>query len=266
MLYFPQHTSIQKHIDYYWIVNESSTILKEIPQTIYAYPGITPDMLLVLDGYYMFKTRGIEFKSNVSTLFSFIDQTLQVDLSGLKSFILIKFKSKALSSLLPFVPFDASKIMQNPIIPVHEICKKHFMSFLSKLKTTDDSLIVQELDHWFLSNYLKEREGLTIAIMDQADDRFDLQRMMRMTKYSYSTIERHFKRDTGLTPKKYESLQRYKSAVQEICRTKNTDWQYYINKYHYYDQSHFIKEIKRYTSLTPKQILTLPSFTEIRPL
>ena len=37
-----------------------------------------------------------------------------------------------------------------------------------------------------------------------------------------------------------------------------------VDKYNYFDQSHFIKEIKRYTSFTPKQLLDQPALPDFR--
>ena len=94
---------------------------------------------------------------------------------------------------------------------------------------------------------------------------FDLPSIMEATGYSYATIERYFKRETGLTPKKYQSLRRNKQAVTEICSTKNDDWMHYVNQYGYYDQAHFVKDIKRYTKFTPSQLIAAPSFVAYRP-
>ena len=59
----------------------------------------------------------------------------------------------------------------------------------------------------------------------------DIQTIIKATNYSYSTLERYFKRDTGLTPKKFQSLQRYKKAIRELYVTRNSDWQHYVVKY-----------------------------------
>ena len=51
MLFEPQIPELQRHIDHYWIVSDISQ-LSYGNSHMYAYPGITPDMLIVLDAYY----------------------------------------------------------------------------------------------------------------------------------------------------------------------------------------------------------------------
>ena len=89
--------------------------------------------------------------------------------------------------------------------------------------------------------------------------------ILEKTGYSISTLERYIKNETGLTPKKFLSLRKYKAALEEINLDENPDWQYYIHKYHYFDQSHFIKTIKHFTNFTPSQIVANSNLISFRP-
>lgn len=266
MKLFPNSEILKKHIDHYWIVRASIFDLCANQQLLFAYPGITPDMLMVLDGYYSYQYQGKKYIQNANLFFCFIHEKMTVDLSHLKSFILIKFKSRALSSLLPFIKQKSEAIMRNPIIDCDELFDTNTTIFSKHVRKLDNEGIVDELDNWFMQLYHKDREGLIIDIAEEVSKKIDIQTILKATNYSQSTLERHFKRDTGLTPKKYQSLQRYKLAIREIYETRNTDWQYYVNKYGYFDQSHFIKEIKKYTSFTPNQLLHVQSFVGFRPM
>ncbi|MEL6812727.1 MAG: AraC family transcriptional regulator [Bacteroidota bacterium] len=265
MIISPTHSSLQKHIDYYWIVNDVKALLG--PQShIFAYPGITPDMLIVLEGNYSFQYMGETFVGDKGVLFSFIYDQMKVDFSSLKSFILIKFKSRSLSSLRPFVDYNSEILMKNSVANWGDVFGTKVEAFRRKLARLDAMEIASELDEWFLSHYKSENEGFVVEMAQELGSNFSLQTLREVTQYSYSTLERYFKKETGLTPKKFQSLQRYKQVAREICTTRNTDWQYYVTEYDYFDQSHFIKEIKRYTSLTPTQLLEAPSFIGIRPM
>lgn len=262
----PNSNILKKHIDHYWIVRNDMFAFCQNQPSLYAYPGITPDMLMVLDGHYTYEYLGKNYTQNANILFCFIHDKMTVDLSHLKSFILIKFKSRALSSLLPFLSQKAETIMRDPVIDCDILFNSNTNTFSKHLSTLDDQQIVDELDDWFMKSYNKEREGLIIDIAEEVSKKLDIQTILEATNYSQSTLERHFKRDTGLTPKRYQSLQRYKLAIREIFETRNTDWQYYVHKYGYFDQSHFIKEIKKYTTFTPNQLMHIPSFIGFRPL
>ena len=264
MLFKPQDKNISRHIDYYWIVDDASIFLSN-NNYLYAFPGITPDMIIVIDGYYEFEYQGKFVKQSKSLLFSFIHEEVMLDLSKLRSFILVKFKSRALGSLQPFVRNSAKEIMNNPF----EFSKSAFGGTISQLAGWLVGLSKNEkvsfLDNWFLSYYKKEREGFVIEMAEDVSEDYNLKEIMDATNYSYSTIERYFKKETGLTPKKYQCLRRFKAVVTDICATKNDDWMHYVSEYNYYDQAHFIKDIKNYTRFTPSQLLTIPSFVTYRP-
>lgn len=264
MLFKPQDEIIARHIDYYWIVDDASALLGNHTH-LHAYPGVTPDLIIVLDGHYQFEYEGQRVKLSQSRLFSFIHKEVLLNLENLRSFILVKFKSRALGALQPFVHHNSTAIMQNPI-GFSESAFGGSISQLSKwLEGLSEMEMVRFLDHWFLSYYKKEREGFVVEMAEDISPHFDLQEIMAATNYSYATIERHFKRETGLSPKKYQSLRRCKAAVTEICATKNDDWMHYVSSYDYYDQAHFSKDIKRYTKFTPTQLLAAPSFVAHRP-
>lgn len=232
---------------------------------MYAYPGITPDMIIVLDGQYTMTYMGAKYTSNRSQLFSFIHKEVFMDLSELKSCVIIKFKSRGLSSLKPFLNINAETIMRDSVAYADDVFGMEIELLRLHLLQLSPEEIASELDHWFAARYKKEREGFVVEMAQEVSETCDLRTIMEATNYSYSTLERYFKKDTGLTPKRFQSLQRYKKAVRELYITRNSDWQHYVLKYGYYDQSHFIKEIKRYTNHTPSQLLSTPAFIQVRP-
>lgn len=264
MIFNPKIAAVKKHIDHYWIIN-SASLLSMNTDDIYAYPGITPDMIIVLDGYFTMHYMGKKYTSNRSMLFSFIHKEVVMDLSHLKSCIIVKFKSRGLSSLKPFVRYSTEAIMKDSVAFIDDVFGVDIELLRIHLLQLPSSEIADELDQWFADRYKKEREGFVVEMAQEVSANCDLKTIMEATNYSYSTLERYFKKDTGLTPKRFQSLQRYKKAIRELYITRNSDWQHYVLKYGYYDQSHFIKEIKKYTNLTPTQLLKRQAFIEVRP-
>lgn len=264
MIFEPTLAEVKKHIDHYWIL-ENSSLLSMGTTKMYAYPGITPDMIIVLDGSYTMTYMGKTITSNRSQLFSFIHKDVFMDLSNLKSCIIIKFKSRGLSSLKPFLDVNTQAIMNDSVAYADEVFGIEIELLKTHLARLDAEKMVNELDQWFGARYKKEREGFVVEMAQEVSTSCDIKSIMEATNYSYSTLERYFKKDTGLTPKRFQSLQRFKKALRELYVTRNQDWQHYVTKYGYYDQSHFIKEIKRYTNHTPSQLLFTPAFIEVRP-
>jgi AraC-like DNA-binding protein len=83
-----------------------------------------------------------------------------------------------------------------------------------------------------MMRYLEEKKGLIDIIL--MADHFG---------YSVSALERAFKKQMGITPKAYANILRFRYAVLE------DDPQIL-----FYDQSHFIKNCKKYTSKIPADL------------
>ena len=264
MKYYPNDPHLEKHLDHYWIVENASHIFGD-KKTIFAYPGITPELLIVLDGHFSFRYNKKTYRIDDNQLFSFIHHFVELDMSTLKSFVIIQFKPRALSSLLPFIKVKATDLIRQPVCPASSIFGPSVTTLQQRLKQSSPIEIVALLNQWFYSFYKKEGEGFLLEMVNELGKQYSVSRIRHLTRYSYSTLERYFKKETGLTPKKYQSLQRYKGAVEEIYDTHNSDWLHYVDKYGYFDQSHFIKEIKRYTTFTPSQLLLMPGLRSLRP-
>jgi AraC-like DNA-binding protein len=263
MKYTPSCPILQKHIDYYLIEKEANSLFKSIPY-IYAYPGIRPELLLVLDGSLSFTYENKNYHTSKSKLFSFINEKVILDISKLNAVIVIYFKPKAIASIRPFTNTSTENLMRNNICDGEDVFGNKINHFITHLKSQNEQEIAFELDNWFTSFYNADREGFLVEMINEIQHEYSPKRIMQLTNYSYSTLERQFKNDAGLSPKQFQSLKRCKLAVEEIYESRNNNWMHYVEKYGYFDQSHFIKEIKRFTSLTPSQLLITPGLLSLR--
>lgn len=80
--------------------------------------------------------------------------------------------------------------------------------------------------------YIESRKGL-----------IDVAEMAESFCYSMSALERNFKKNLGLTPKAYANIIRFRYAVLEDDPTCL-----------FYDQSHYIKNCKKYTGKIPADL------------
>lgn len=79
------------------------------------------------------------------------------------------------------------------------------------------------------------------------------------------TLERYFLNFIGVTPKQYANICRFNN-VRSYLDTLPTepDWHGVVVKFGYYDQSHLIREFKRYAGKTPTEYLSpIPRVTAI---
>jgi len=60
-----------------------------------------------------------------------------------------------------------------------------------------------------------------------------------------------FRRYVGVTPKLYCRIRRFQRALGELHRIKQMDWSAVALECGYYDQSHFIRDFRQFSGLTP---------------
>jgi len=72
---------------------------------------------------------------------------------------------------------------------------------------------------------------------------------------SQSPLEKRFRRVVGASPKKFASIVRIKNVITALNQNEPEFAMYLAG---YYDQAHFIKDFKTFTSQTPEQYLKLP--------
>ncbi len=75
-------------------------------------------------------------------------------------------------------------------------------------------------------------------------------------KISTKTVERYFLMHLGIPPKKFCRLVRFVYTIRLQQQCKNIALTSLAYDAFYYDQNHFIKEIKKFTGLVPKRYFT----------
>ncbi|NND06061.1 MAG: AraC family transcriptional regulator [Saprospiraceae bacterium] len=75
------------------------------------------------------------------------------------------------------------------------------------------------------------------------------------TFMSRRKFERRFLYEVGLSPKYYARLRRYGYACSLIAGKREADWDTVLFPGGYYDQSHFIKDFKEFSGLSPQRYL-----------
>ncbi|MEM8567886.1 MAG: AraC family transcriptional regulator [Bacteroidota bacterium] len=230
-----------------------------------SYPGITPEIIIPLSGHLEFQYLNQKFYTSKSVLFSFIHGNVITFLNSASRFAVITFKSRALASLLPFMTISSSDHIQNPVVEANLIFGKRIDELQQSLLHKSSIEIGEEIEGWLYGLYNESQEGFVANLVEDLSDDFTVKSIMDLTRYSYSTIERRLKSETGITPKRFLSLRRYKSALAEMILSQNTDWMYYVAKYGYHDQSHFIKEVIKFTGLSPSKLVLQNSLLTKRP-
>ena len=72
---------------------------------------------------------------------------------------------------------------------------------------------------------------------------------------SVRRLEQVFRADVGLSPKAYQRLQRFRSALSRIDTVPTVGWAEVAVESGYYDQSHLIHDFQHHAGLTPREYL-----------
>lgn len=264
MIISPNSKKLKDHIESFWVVNQLlNGNLSNTP--IVSYPGITPEIIIPLSGCLEFQYQNKKFLTPKSVLFGFIHGNVYSSFKSSPRFVIITFKSRALASLLPFTPINIASVFKKSVVEANHVLGNSIDRLQQSLVNIPDDEIAEKVENWLLGIFESSREGFVADIVLDLSDNFSVQSIMQRTNYSYSTVERKLKSETGLTPKQFLMLRRFKSVVAEMIETQNTDWLHYVEKYSYHDQSHLINEIKKFSGLSPSNLILQDNLLSKRP-
>ncbi|MEN0616000.1 AraC family transcriptional regulator [Klebsiella indica] len=90
-----------------------------------------------------------------------------------------------------------------------------------------------------------------IQTIQQCKGDIRIEELQRLTGYSCRTIQRMFRQDTGLSPKTFCRLIRFQIAIGLISTNKKLSLSSLSLDLGYSDQSHFLREFKSLSNMTP---------------
>jgi AraC-like DNA-binding protein len=114
---------------------------------------------------------------------------------------------------------------------------------------------VQALDRCLMQKITGVEHMLLPVIADIYDlkGQVSVDRLARKHFMENRRLERSFKQHTGLTPKAFANLVRYRFALQRIKQRRESSLLEIAFDAGYYDHAHLANEIRKYTGLPPSQ-------------
>ena len=89
-----------------------------------------------------------------------------------------------------------------------------------------------------------------VKIIYQSKGTIQIKELIEKLLISQSPFEKRFRRVMGTTAKKFASIVRFNSVIENISEPKTLTEICY--QYHFFDQAHFIKDFRQYTGDTPE--------------
>ena len=91
-------------------------------------------------------------------------------------------------------------------------------------------------------------------------DTLKLQDLANQTNLSYRHFRRRFVEETGITPKHFQHLVRFRRTLKPLLMSKERHYLSEALDNGYFDQMHFIKDCKRFLNTTPGDFLQEKNF------
>lgn len=141
-----------------------------------------------------------------------------------------------------------------------DVLGKEFNELREKLGEMDDVIqILNGLQQWVLKkaahNPNINKVWLKIDQVLQCDTTLAKASFPELMGYSRKHTVYLFRQMTGLPPKLIQQIYRLNSVFNHLVHLQNYDWLSLTHASGYYDQSHFIKEFKRFTGFTPIEFI-----------
>ncbi len=258
----PQNSYLREHIDHYMFLNaDVHSSFKH--SRLHAFPGISPEIAVAIEGHYNINYQGERQNHITETVFGHIDHTIVVDTSPVEKMLIIKFKPKALASLLPFVGNNSIAMLRSQFVSPSTLFGCKWDNLIEHIRKQNNDNPTDILDDFFLQHLYKNNDHELVTEIATCDGE-TVSEILDGLPISASTLERHFKKLSGHSLKQFLRLKRFKTSLEYKYANPESTWSQLLHRYGYYDQSHYIQEVKFFTGYTPNQLLKTHNMIPIR--
>jgi AraC-like DNA-binding protein len=149
------------------------------------------------------------------------------------------------------------------VVPVEDVCGRETWGLAEKLAEAGhaarlellESMLLQRFAPWKPPSSAIDVPRLASWVSRRAG-RVNVERMADAAGVSRQHLRKVFREHAGVTPKLYCRLVRYQHVLGFAGSAGKVDWAQAAVELGYSDQSHMISECRRFTSLTPQEIVS----------
>lgn len=220
--------------------------------------NVLPDTALVV---------GFQFSGSLSHIVENIEQAL--DNSGITGLLdryrIFKNKAGTGSVLIVFTETGASNFLK---VPLHELFGKslsleHFFSSAAIQETRemleaarDDNERLTVVENFLLRQFRERKCDQLVAgalhYIHHSKGTIRMAALAELLHTSQSPLEKRFRAVVGASPKKFAGIVRARQVMDALTNNSQNLAEHLLS---YYDQAHFIKDFKRFSSMTPEHYL-----------
>ncbi len=180
-----------------------------------------------------------------------------IELGEFTRSVSIRFKPCAAYSLV----LEPMNLISNKIIPAEEMKVPGFIDLHNEFKNISDPEKIKKMVNDYLLAHLKPKEFdrprifKALQMMKDLKAEVTLPALAKEAGVSTKHLNTLFDKYIGLSPKKFGCIMRFNELLPQIAKHQHNDWMSVVEKFGYHDQSHFIRDFKRFTGLTPTEFV-----------
>ncbi|MBS9525118.1 AraC family transcriptional regulator [Litoribacter alkaliphilus] len=124
-----------------------------------------------------------------------------------------------------------SPSIESKIIKIEDFLNSYYETAKSRLSIIDEAI-----------DFINDRRGVVT-----------IQEIVTKYKFSSRYLEKKFLEKVGVTPKLYSRIKRFSTVTDRVSRMQKVDWQEIVLENGFHDQSHFVKDFKKFNFIKPSQ-------------
>ncbi|MGG5506248.1 MULTISPECIES: helix-turn-helix domain-containing protein [unclassified Myroides] len=129
----------------------------------------------------------------------------------------------------------------------HETFKNDMAHLLTQ---TED--IEQQIENYLLMRFQRKEDLLLMELLQQLDQGYAIEDIANNLGISRQYVSKYLKKRIGKNASDYKKIARFRKAIQSFQEQPNQTLTQLTYNHLFFDQSHLIKEFKRFTKHNPK--------------
>ncbi|MEZ4749026.1 MAG: helix-turn-helix domain-containing protein, partial [Calditrichia bacterium] len=185
-------------------------------------------------------------------------EPITLDVKGAYKFFCIRLYPFTVRILLGVDP----QILMDDCYDLRLVENVNTQKTLDKLAQFDDWESMKAVIAEYFNELLKNasinpdyRIKLAINLILKSSGTISIKELRDKLCVAERTLERHFLREIGVTPKQFAKIIQFRSAMEQMTEADYVNLTEIGYDNGFADQSHFIRSFKRYTGKTPKEFL-----------
>ncbi len=238
-----------------WVMRSSAEDRQTVPDLL--IPDGCPEIIFVYQGGYRkvaLHQPEVSQRVTESCLVGLQTQTQLVTRVSPVHIVGLKLKPAGFYRLFPKVAAEAAQ--QN--LPISQLRIPWLQQLETQLKALHTAVeILDHLQGTLPLQCIQMPDGLAIVqrcieAQLQEQGQIPIQELARQHHRSIRQLQRYFKQYTGITPKQFARLIRFKALYKDSVIREVQPGNYF--QYGYFDQMHFIKDFKAHLGITPTAV------------